>query len=57
MKRYNKPNTEIYNVELQNMIADSPGLTKTDPINPNLIESKSNDITPSSPNLWDDEEE
>lgn len=56
MKTYSKPNTEIYNVELQNMIADSPGPTiKTEEITSNNdVLGKETEI--SSTSLWDEEE-
>ena len=55
MKKYIKPNTEINEIELQTMIATSPGLSK-ETTNPEEIESKYNDITLTSPTLWDEEE-
>lgn len=56
MKRYIKPNTEMHEIELQSMIADSPGLSKEE-TSAEGLESKYNNITPSSPSLWDEEEE
>lgn len=56
MKTYNKPQTEIHEIELQSMIADSPGLTKEE-TPAEGIESKYNNILPSANSLWDSDEE
>ncbi len=58
MKSYIKPNTEIHEIELVQMIAGSPdeGLKRIDPSTAvsdvNLIESKSSDVS-----FWGDSAE
>ena len=54
MKKYIKPNTEINEIELQTMIATSPGLSK-ETTNPEEIEAKDNTL-PTTTSLWDEEE-
>ena len=57
MKTYKKPNTEMHQIELQQMIAatcEGPGMY-TEAVNNNEdVLGKENEI--SSPSLWDEEE-
>jgi hypothetical protein len=56
MKKYIKPNTEIYAVELQKMIAESLQTSNTEITNQSQFLGKEDNTLPTSESIWGEEE-